>query len=189
MSPQLVGWLDVSDILRAFLDRALRPCLCWGLLVGAPGRALSLDSLPACCPWPPGVAPLPATHMVHPLTSSRPCSRPADLQRDLGTIPTKMLQLMTAIEKAAPSFVARTIITIPCAWCLACSVAPLGAAAGPWHEPCPAKRRFTGRRRGGSRLLACSAGSPCCSLTCSLFSQLEPRACLLCSCGGSELAV
>ncbi|KAL6783677.1 hypothetical protein ACKKBF_B05405 [Auxenochlorella protothecoides x Auxenochlorella symbiontica] len=56
LSPQLLGWLDVSDILRAFLDH---------------------------------------------------------LKRGGDLVPSKMLALMSAIEKAAPSFISRMLITIP----------------------------------------------------------------------------
>eukprot|EP00879_Flechtneria_rotunda_P019905 GHRR01020922.1.p1 GENE.GHRR01020922.1~~GHRR01020922.1.p1 ORF type:complete len:202 (-),score=33.42 GHRR01020922.1:2464-3069(-) len=108
-TPQLMGWCDVKDIIKAFLACELQPgSVCW-LLEG---------------PWPvllllcqeSGVTRLAvwcASNTCHPCLPNRPgVLASAVLHEHHKQLPTSMLALMTELEKQGPRFGAKMLITV-----------------------------------------------------------------------------
>jgi hypothetical protein len=84
MSPQLLGWMDVADVLRGFLQRKL-----WLSSWAAPVQIMS-----------------PLLLILHV------CALTADLQDAGHTLPTQMLKLMTLLEKEGPAYSDRLLVTL-----------------------------------------------------------------------------
>ncbi len=77
--------------------------------------SLAPDLVMACCPEP-GKAKVACEHSQGyslPVHQRKPPTHHTDLKRGGDLVPSKMLALMSAIEKAAPSFISRMLITIP----------------------------------------------------------------------------
>jgi CBS domain-containing protein len=94
MSPQLLGWIDVADVLRAFLQRELPAVWC-----GAP-PSMSLACTAA-----------DADQQFTILLSMLPFFA-ADLNDAGHQLPTQMLALMNLLEKEGPVFSDRLLVTI-----------------------------------------------------------------------------
>lgn len=136
--PSLLGWLDVNDVLRAFLQRMSMPsllpagsiCHTTCKMIALPGQQQpavarvswhGISTCMRCVPIPPPQQSVSVTlqpvvitaHMQGQSSSMTICSRcVADLQEGGKTIPSSMLQLMTELEKEGSSFTSKMLITV-----------------------------------------------------------------------------
>ena len=139
--PTLLGWLDVRDILAAFVQRecagacCYRRCrpllqcahhasqgtshiLCLAMGQGTCGK----DPLPSClCTGGSravGQSPMPHFGQSHPCTArcraahQAPLLVPSDVEQTTPELPTRMLQLMSLLEREGRTFAQKTLVTL-----------------------------------------------------------------------------
>lgn len=106
MSPRLLGWIDVADILRAFLQRK-PPATPHGY--GLRCASLGTSGYP-CPPWAKYTCAVSGTFL---LEQSTPAGLTADVHGAGHKMPTQMLALMNLLEKEGPVFSDRLLVTVP----------------------------------------------------------------------------